>query len=193
MNISLGCGLSGMKKTILFVMPILAVVGWMLVIFLLSSQTAVTSNTNSKAAAEMILKATGQAVGQDAVRAADTNVKYSNSELEKFNLVLRKCSHSIAYFILAILILFATDRNHIKGHKFIFISFAICAVYAVTDEIHQHFVPGRSSAITDVMIDCVGGALGIVLYVAVMKGLSHRTCLLVRSIHTLVIYMKRIL
>ena len=34
---------------------------------------------------------------------------------------------------------------------------------AVTDEIHQIFVPGRACAITDVCIDAAGVALGVVI------------------------------
>ena len=35
--------------------------------------------------------------------------------------------------------------------------------YACTDEFHQLFVPGRSGQITDVMIDTLGGSIGVLI------------------------------
>lgn len=39
----------------------------------------------------------------------------------------------------------------------------ICLLYAVSDEIHQRFVPGRSCELRDVCIDFCGSLLAIVL------------------------------
>ena len=36
--------------------------------------------------------------------------------------------------------------------------------YAVTDEVHQHFVPGRVGSPLDVAIDSVGVAIGVLLW-----------------------------
>ena len=36
--------------------------------------------------------------------------------------------------------------------------------YASSDELHQHFVPGRRGAPLDVLIDAVGVALGILAW-----------------------------
>ncbi len=41
------------------------------------------------------------------------------------------------------------------------IACAVAAAYAVTDEIHQAFVPGRQAQVGDVLIDTAGAALGI--------------------------------
>jgi VanZ family protein len=38
---------------------------------------------------------------------------------------------------------------------------AVVALYAASDEFHQRFVPGRTSSVWDVMIDIVGGTLGL--------------------------------
>ena len=37
------------------------------------------------------------------------------------------------------------------------------AAYGVSDEIHQHFVPGRNSEIMDVVADTAGGLLATIL------------------------------
>lgn len=39
-----------------------------------------------------------------------------------------------------------------------------CLLYAVSDEIHQYFVPGRSCQIIDIAVDTAGGVLGTALY-----------------------------
>ena len=39
--------------------------------------------------------------------------------------------------------------------------FGLAALYAVTDEFHQTFVPSRQGQIVDVFIDSLGAALGL--------------------------------
>ena len=41
------------------------------------------------------------------------------------------------------------------------IAFLLAVAYAISDEIHQFFVPGRSCQIKDVLIDSCGAAVGI--------------------------------
>ncbi len=43
------------------------------------------------------------------------------------------------------------------------LAWLMAIVYAVTDEFHQSFVPGRTPRVTDVLIDAAGAALGIAL------------------------------
>lgn len=43
------------------------------------------------------------------------------------------------------------------------IPWAIGAFYAVTDEVHQYFVPGRSCELRDMLIDACGVAAGVLL------------------------------
>ncbi len=38
---------------------------------------------------------------------------------------------------------------------------AIGIAYAVTDEVHQAFVPGRQGAVLDVLVDAVGVLVGV--------------------------------
>lgn len=44
------------------------------------------------------------------------------------------------------------------------------ALFAATDELHQLFVPGRDASVRDVIIDTIGGILGILVLKAILAG-----------------------
>lgn len=76
--------------------------------------------------------------------------------LGTWDLVVRKAAHLTEYAILGALLVRALDRPAAAA--------ALAIAYAATDELHQHFVPGRTGAVVDVLIDAVGVVVGIVLY-----------------------------
>ena len=76
-----------------------------------------------------------------------------------WDLVLRKLAHTAEYAILGALLVRATERSGL--------AFGLGVLYAVSDEVHQVFVPGRHGAPLDVAIDAVGVAVGIVLWQSV--------------------------
>jgi VanZ family protein len=43
------------------------------------------------------------------------------------------------------------------------------ALYGATDEVHQIFIPGRSSTVSDWLTDVIGAALGILIVLLIMK------------------------
>ncbi|MEJ2719007.1 MAG: VanZ family protein [Deltaproteobacteria bacterium] len=47
------------------------------------------------------------------------------------------------------------------------ITVLFCLIYAITDEGHQYFVPGRTSEVGDLIADTIGGLLGALIYIAV--------------------------
>ncbi len=76
-----------------------------------------------------------------------------------WDLVLRKLAHTAEFAVLGALLVRATRRAGI--------AFALGALYAVSDELHQSFVPGRLGSPLDVAIDVAGVAVGIVLWQSV--------------------------
>jgi len=73
--------------------------------------------------------------------------------------VIRKCGHFTEYFILSLLIL----RGFLAGRKEFALRWALIVIlmvagYAALDEFHQMFVPGRTAAVADVLLDTTGGA-----------------------------------
>jgi VanZ family protein len=76
-------------------------------------------------------------------------------------LLVRKGAHVTEYAILAALLWRAFDRGQQAFWRATAITFAIAAVYASLDEFHQSFIPSRTGAFEDVLIDCVGAMLGL--------------------------------
>jgi VanZ family protein len=75
--------------------------------------------------------------------------------LGTWDLVFRKIAHFCEYAILGALLLRALGRE--------VPAIAAGAAYAATDELHQHFVPGRHAAVRDVAIDAAGVLAGVLL------------------------------
>ena len=78
--------------------------------------------------------------------------------LNRIHHIIRKCAHFTEYFILSLLILRGIRAGR-PGSRFAWAlaAIAIVACYASLDELHQHFVPGRTAAVGDVLIDTTGG------------------------------------
>lgn len=78
-----------------------------------------------------------------------------------------KLYHFGEYFVFSLLIHIALryyNRARIRDNIYI-IGAIVSVVFAVTDEIHQYFVPGRESSILDLFADSLGAVLAqIVLW-----------------------------
>lgn len=140
--------------------PLMAVILWMLGIFIMSAQTGDQSGGLSLGIVEAVLKWIGQWVHLSEDSALNT---------EMLHVLLRKSAHFMAYLILAILVrrLLAVDRFGLyKRQTFgmAVMTLLICVLYAISDEWHQSFVPGRGPGAMDVLIDGGGALLGIGIF-----------------------------
>jgi VanZ family protein len=71
---------------------------------------------------------------------------------------IRKTAHFVEYFILSLLVLRAIrGGRHTTRLAWALAAIGIVAGYASLDEFHQSFVPGRTPAVTDVLLDTTGG------------------------------------
>jgi VanZ family protein len=91
-----------------------------------------------------------------AVIFALSSVSDLGTGLGTWDLVLRKLAHAAEFALLGLLLARALGRDRI--------AFALGVAYAVSDELHQHFVPGRVGAPLDVVIDAVGVGLGVLAW-----------------------------
>jgi VanZ family protein len=94
------------------------------------------------------------------------HVHISTEHLELINHVLRKCGHFFGYGILAVLFVRAwllTLRPSLKGQpllaRCITFGLTFTLLVATADEVHQHFLQGRTSSPVDVALDMTGAVL----------------------------------
>jgi VanZ family protein len=81
--------------------------------------------------------------------------------------VLRKIAHITEYFVLTLLLYRAFKGAFIPNRiNLFFLPGTLSFLYAVSDEIHQYFVPTRGPSAKDVLIDC----LGIILFFVIIRG-----------------------
>ena len=119
---------------------------WMLVIFYFSSLTGSQSSEQSNPIVQSIL----------------LTLNLNNSFTHLLIILVRKSAHIFEYFILFLLLFFGFTRIEDLKNPVI-ISSVITIVYACLDEFHQFFIPNRSAEILDILIDCIGILIGILL------------------------------
>jgi VanZ like family len=85
---------------------------------------------------------------------------------------LRKVGHFTEYAVLAVLMWRALRGSFSATAKGLIAAavFLIAAGFAASDEFHQSFVPSRTASAHDVMIDCVGALVAVMLCVAFARG-----------------------
>lgn len=128
------------------------VIGWMSFIFYLSHQPATASSELSAGITAWVIKVSQFITPLDI-------------DMNHLHFLIRKGAHFFAYFILGILVMNALTNRRLMSYRHVAIAFVICVLYAISDEIHQLFIPGRSGQLIDVWIDSVGAIVGI--------GISH--------------------
>ena len=95
------------------------------------------------------------------------NMKEPDKGLLKSNVlipIVRKMAHFSIYTTLGIWsINFINTFKKLSTSKKILIAIIFCMLYAISDEIHQTYIVGRSGEIRDVLIDTLGSITGILL------------------------------
>jgi len=129
-----------------------AVILWMALIFNLSNQPAVESKKLSTDVTKVIA---------EKVEKVAPNKEFNISD---FNHIVRKNAHFFVYLVLGLLVMNALKRSGLYGYRCIGIAILLCVLYAISDEVHQLFVPGRGPHVKDVLIDSAGASVGIAIY-----------------------------
>jgi VanZ family protein len=133
----------------------IVVVGWMVLIFLFSSQPGEVSSGNNKFVIYLF-------------NLLGLNLNSIFGNLSDF--IVRKAAHFTEYFILFIMLYRAIRVEKNAGIKVFAYSIVIVFLYACSDEFHQAFVPGRGPAFRDVMVDTCGGLTAfLIMYVSNIK------------------------
>ncbi|MBI3956482.1 MAG: VanZ family protein [Candidatus Kerfeldbacteria bacterium] len=77
-----------------------------------------------------------------------------------WDVIARKAAHALEYAVLAALLVRAFRRVTVAS---ILVSGILAIVYAMSDEIHQLFVDGRSGTALDVFLDAIGAMCGLLV------------------------------
>lgn len=139
-------------RRVVNVIKVVMVLAAMACIFYLSSQAATESRALSNRVAEQL---------KDYIE----TVTYLVPFIRKVNLThpvvqIRKVAHFTIYLVLGLVSYLALPRQWSVKKKMTLIV-SLCFIYAITDEFHQSFVPGRSPEVRDVLIDTLGSSVGM--------------------------------
>jgi VanZ family protein len=94
----------------------------------------------------------------------------SNPRWDVIHHILRKCGHFFAYGFIGLAWLRAWWMTLPESHFFTDAALALLgtALVASSDEFHQTFLPNRTGALSDVLLDCSGAlALELIVYLFV--------------------------
>jgi VanZ family protein len=87
--------------------------------------------------------------------------------LEKLGLqgqLLSIGGHLVVYFVLMVLLVVALRlSSNLPSRQVYILSFLIVALYGLSDEYHQSFVPGRTATIDDWIVDLIGAAIAWII------------------------------
>lgn len=125
---------------------------WMGSIFYLSGQPGGVSESLSQGISHML---------------TDKIASWCGLELDVrlWHFWLRKAAHAFLYVMLAVwCALFLYKSRHLTGWRLLVSVIVVSFLYAVSDELHQAWVPGRSAELRDIVIDTVAAALGAVVW-----------------------------
>lgn len=125
------------KKLIWWVFTVI----WCIFIFFMSGKPGYESSRDSNAVLMLLRYLAGLFVNQDLINIHP--------------LFIRKMAHYVEYFILGFLLFMCFLDMKRLGRTF-FMSAAAGAIYSITDELHQFFVPGRVMSFFDAIIDFMG-------------------------------------
>ena len=141
-----------MKNKIIKIINISLLLLCMISIFLFSSQDRDTSTNTSVETTKVIV----------------TSVKVDEEKADyiadNYFRVIRKSAHIIEFFCLGVLVINVIKDYKSINYKWLLLGLLFCMLYAISDEIHQLYVPGRSCEFKDMLIDTIGSGIGIIIY-----------------------------
>ena len=136
-------------------LTLMLVLSLMVMIFCFSAQPAAESDEASGFFVSLILRILYPDYG------SIDQIKQTQLE-QVISLVVRKTAHVTEYALLgfALLLHLKANGKQKRIHLPQRYAFIIGSLYAVLDEVHQVFVPGRSGEVKDVLLDSLGVLIG---------------------------------
>ena len=75
--------------------------------------------------------------------------------------------HISVFFLLSMFLYISMAKKELDGRIFSIMSISL--VYAMLDELHQYFVPGRFMSVNDVLIDSIGITFSTLIYFIIIE------------------------
>lgn len=147
------------KKNLIFkrVLFLIMLVVAFYVIFNFSSQDGEVSGSLSRKVTEFIVEMLS--------KIKTMNLELKLHYIEKLHPIIRKLAHFSVYTVVGFSIMGFMCTFDIRNIFKVIISFCVGVTYAISDEIHQYFIPDRGPSIIDVGIDSLGVITGIFILV----------------------------
>ena len=150
------------KKTfVLRAISLLFVLLWMGVIFLMSAESGAESTDTSDGVVYYIAKVIVS--GFD-----EMTILEQQLIMDKMSGAVRTAGHFCEFAGLGFLSLNALLTYKLKIWQKVVFSFVFSVIYAISDEIHQIFVPDRAFQISDIAVDSLGVLTGIAMLCLVL-------------------------
>ena len=144
---------------------------WMGFIFYMSSNNGTISHWQSTKVVNIIeeaqTKLQDKTENKTEVKKTQENKNITaikNTTENNLDHIVRKNAHAFMYMVLSFLVSSAFFAYNKKGQNVVVYILFICLFYAVTDEFHQSFISGRTSLVSDVLVDFVGALIGLVFF-----------------------------
>jgi VanZ family protein len=75
--------------------------------------------------------------------------------------IVHRTAHLLEFALLGWLVLRALSDGRVPDRRAVIIALIVVTLYGASDEYHQGFTPGRSSELSAVVFDAVGGLIGL--------------------------------
>ena len=131
----------------------------------------------------------------DIVKGIINSVSSSSVNPELLTTIVRKLAHFTEYLVFGASLVLSIKTlaeiisarknkemvpSNIEGTKskainlWSLLAWAFGTIYAISDELHQYFVPGRSCEVRDMCIDSAGVAVGCIICMIILKNLNKK-------------------
>lgn len=104
---------------------------WMITVFSFSDQNAEKSSKTSSTVTKQVVEILNKGIPEEE----------KEKKVEEYQPIIRKIAHITLYTIGGILVFLYANTYKIALTKKVIYAIIFCVIYAITDEIHQSFVP----------------------------------------------------
>jgi VanZ family protein len=132
---------------------------WLIIIYVMTEMPYFNGESTSTAIEKTIDKT--ETIQKKIIKSNDTEPivfqPVDPSTLHHLNVFFRKSAHILVFGILAVFIYKSTEHRRFPYLT----SLLLTILYAILDEWHQSLVPGRTSALKDVLFDTCGACFAL--------------------------------